>query len=323
MPKIGPIELPERPLLLAPMEDVTDLPFRAMCRRFGADMVCTEFAASEAMVRGVKKTFEKLKIADAERPVGIQVYGHKLESLREAAVMAAGLRPDFVELNFGCPVKKIANKGAGAGLLRNIPLLLEMTRACAKSISLPLTVKTRLGWDGEDKPILALAEQIQDAGAAALTIHGRTRAQMYGGQADWELIGRVKENPRMKIPIIGNGDVDSGPKAEEMFRRYGVDGIMIGRAAIGSPWVFGTIKNYLEAGQEKQYALKEKVQFIKELTAQELELRGPGAIFGMRRHYALAFKGLYNFREMRVRLLQTDEPENVFECLDEIAERWG
>ena len=243
--KIGTIDLGERPLFLAPMEDVTNGPFRLLCKEFGADMVTTEFVSSDALIRFVGKTQAKLSIAEAERPVAIQIYGRDVDSMVEAARICEAARPDVIDLNFGCPVKKVAGKGAGSGMLRNVPLLLAITRAVVQAVKLPVTVKTRLGWDHDSRIIVELAEQLQDCGIAALAIHGRTRSQMYTGEADWSLIGRVKENPRMTIPIIGNGDITTPEKAREAFDRYGVDGVMVGRASIGAPWIFGEMKQYL------------------------------------------------------------------------------
>ena len=239
--KIGNIDLGEKPLFLAPMEDVTDPSFRYMCKRFGADVVTTEFISSDGLIRDAWKSRAKLNIDEAERPVGIQIYGHLVEPMVEAARIAETARPDFIDINFGCPVKKIAGRGAGSGMMRDVPLMVEMTRRIVEAVSLPVTVKTRLGWDEDSKNIVDIALRLQDTGIAALTIHGRTRAQMYRGEADWTLIGEVKRHPDMRIPIIGNGDVDSGPKAAEMFDRYGVDGVMIGRATYGRPWIFREI----------------------------------------------------------------------------------
>ena len=248
--KIADIELGEKPLLLAPMEDVTDPSFRYMCKRFGADVVYTEFISSDGLIRDAAKSLKKLEIDDAERPVGIQLYGHLVEPMVEAARMAEAAGPDIIDINFGCPVKRVAGKGAGAGMLQNIPLMLEITRAVVDAVKIPVTVKTRLGWDANSKIIVDLAEQLQDCGIAALTIHGRTRAQMYTGEADWTLIGEVKKNPRMHIPIIGNGDITTPQRAKECFDLYGVDAIMIGRASFGRPWFFKEVKHYLETGEE-------------------------------------------------------------------------
>ena len=246
---IANISLGDYPLFLAPMEDITDPSFRMICKINGADVMYTEFISSDGLIRDGQKSVKKLDIFDFERPIGIQLYGHLTEAMVEAALMAEEANPELIDINFGCPVRKIANRGAGAGMLRNIPLMIEMTEAIVKAVRLPVTVKTRLGWDDESKNIVEMAERLQDAGIKALTIHGRTRAQMYKGEADWTLIGAVKNNPRMKIPIIGNGDIDSPVKAKEMFGSYGVDGIMIGRATVGRPWIFRDIKHYIEKGE--------------------------------------------------------------------------
>ena len=249
--KIGTIDLGERPVMLAPMEDVTDVAFRLMCKRFGADMVYTEFVSADALIRGVNRSVDKLRVSDEERPVAIQIYGRDIPSMVEAAKLAEAAGPDILDINYGCPVKRVAGKGGGAGMLRNIPLMLEMTRAIVDAVHIPVTVKTRLGWDHEHKIIVELAEQLQDCGIQALTIHGRTRSQMYMGEADWTLIGQVKANPRMHIPIIGNGDITTPERALECFERYGVDGIMIGRASFGCPWIFREVKEYIRSTSQQ------------------------------------------------------------------------
>ena len=259
--KIGNIDLGERPVFLAPMEDVTDIAFRLMCKRFGADMVYTEFVSSDALIRSVSKTQQKLIVSDEERPVAIQIYGRDVASMVEAARICEAAHPDILDINFGCPVKRVAGKGAGAGMLQNIPLMLEITREVVKAVNIPVTVKTRLGWDADHKIIVELAEQLQDCGIAALSIHGRTRAQMYTGEADWTLIGAVKQNPRISIPIIGNGDVTSAEICKERFDSYGVDGVMIGRGSIGRPWIFREVKHYLTTGELEQ--AKEKAADLK------------------------------------------------------------
>ena len=248
--KIANIDLGPRPVLLAPMEDVTDPAFRLMCKQFGADMVYTEFVSADALIRSVSKTEQKLNISDAERPVAIQIYGRDVDTMVQAAKIVEQARPDIIDLNFGCPVKRVAGKGAGAGMLQNIPLMLDITRSVVNAVKTPVTVKTRLGWDANSKIIVTLAEQLQDCGIQALTIHGRTRAQMYTGEADWTLIGETKQNPRIHIPIIGNGDITTPQRAKECFERYGVDAIMIGRASFGRPWIFKEVKHYLETGEE-------------------------------------------------------------------------
>ena len=273
--KIANIELGERALLLAPMEDVTDPSFRYMCKRFGADMVYTEFISSDGLIRDAAKSLKKLEIDDAERPVGIQIYGHLIDPMVEAARMAEAAGPDVIDINFGCPVKKIAGRGAGSGMMRDVPLMVEMTRRIVAAVKKPVTVKTRLGWDEESKNIEEIALRLQDVGIAALTIHGRTRAQMYRGEADWTLIGKVKNNPQIRIPIIGNGDVDSGPKAREMFDRYGVDGVMIGRATYGRPWIFREVKHFLSTGEAlPQPSVAERVAIAKEHLQKSLEIKG-------------------------------------------------
>jgi nifR3 family TIM-barrel protein len=323
--KIGSVILPERPLILAPMEDVTDAPFRLLCKRFGVDLMFSEFVASEAVIRNISATLQKMEIHPSEHPYGIQLYGKDIAAVVESAKIAEEYEPDLIDLNFGCPVKKIAMKGAGAGMLRDIPQLLKMTAGVVKATSLPVTVKTRLGWDEDSKIIVELAEQLQDCGIAALTIHGRTRAQMYLGEADWTLIGEVKNNPRMHIPIIGNGDIDSPQKAKQAFDRYGVDAVMIGRAAIGRPWIFRDIRHYLNTGELLPPQLvSDQVQLVREhvsmSAAGRTEIR---AVRSMRRFFALYFKGLPDFRETRVKLLRAESFEEVSMLLDQIVERWG
>ena len=323
--KIADIDLGEQPLLLAPMEDVTDPSFRYMCKRFGADVVYTEFISSDGLIRDAAKSLKKLEIDDAERPVGIQIYGHLIEPMVEAARMAEAAGPDLIDINFGCPVKKIAGRGAGSGMMRNPDLMVEMTRQIVRAVNKPVTVKTRLGWDEESKNIEEIALRLQDVGIAALTIHGRTRAQMYRGEADWTLIGRVKNNPQIRIPIIGNGDVDSGPKAREMFDRYGVDGIMIGRATYGRPWIFREIKHFLATGEIlPQPSVVERVAIAKEHLRKSLEIKGDHVgILEMRRHLTNYFKGLPDFKATRLKLVTSLDVEELFATLDYVAERWG
>lgn len=323
--KIADIELGDRPLLLAPMEDVTDPSFRYMCKRFGADVVYTEFISSDGLIRDAAKSLKKLEIDDAERPVGIQIYGHLIEPMVEAARMAEAAGPDIIDINFGCPVKKIAGRGAGSGMMRDVPLMVEMTRRIVAAVKTPVTVKTRLGWDEESKNIEEIALRLQDTGIAALTIHGRTRAQMYRGEADWTLIGRVKNNPQIRIPIIGNGDVDSGPKAREMFDRYGVDGVMIGRATYGRPWIFREVKHYLTTGEVMpQPSVTERVAIAKEHLRKSLEIKGDHVgILEMRRHLTNYFKGLPDFKSTRLKLVTSLDIDCLFSTLDEIAVRWG
>ncbi|MDX9696537.1 MAG: tRNA dihydrouridine synthase DusB [Bacteroidales bacterium] len=323
--KIGNIDLGEKPLFLAPMEDVTDPPFRYLCKHFGADVVYTEFVASEGLIRDCKKSIKKLELFDFERPAAIQLYGHQIDSMVEAAKLAEEARPDFIDLNFGCPVKKIATRGAGAGMLRNIPLMLEMTQAIVKSVKTPVTVKTRLGWDDNSKIIVDLAEKLQDTGIHAIAIHGRTREQMYKGEADWTLIGEIKNNPRMRIPIIGNGDINGPESAKNAFDKYGVDAIMIGRATVGRPWIFKEIKDYLQTGQAmKPLTIKEKVELAKLHLQKSIEWKGnPRGILEIRRHLSNYFKGLPNFKEYRIKLVTLLDTTEILNTLNEIAERYG
>lgn len=324
--KIGNIELDAKPLFLAPMEDVTDPSFRAMCKEFGADVVYTEFISSDGLIRDAAKSLKKLEIQEAERPVGIQIYGHLIEPMVEAARMAEAAHPDIIDINFGCPVKKIAGRGAGSGMMRDVPTMVEMTRRIVEAVDhTPVTVKTRLGWDDEHRNIEEIALRLQDVGIAALTIHGRTRAQLYRGEADWTLIGKVKNNPAIHIPIIGNGDIDSGPKAAEMFDRYGVDGVMIGRATYGRPWIFREVKHYLATGEElPQPSVLERVAIAKRHLQRSLEFKGDYVgILEMRRHLTNYFKGLPDFKPTRLRLVTSNSIDELYAILDEIAERWG
>lgn len=320
--KIADIELGERPVFLAPMEDVTDPAFRLMCKRFGADMVYTEFVSSDALIRDINRSVQKLNISDAERPVAIQIYGRDAESMVEAAKRVEEARPDIIDLNFGCPVKKVAGKGAGAGMLRDIPKMLDITRSVVNAVKLPVTVKTRLGWDEDSKIIVELAEQLQDCGIAALTIHGRTRAQMYTGEADWTLIGQVKANPRMHIPIIGNGDVTTPERAKECFELYGVDAIMIGRASFGHPWIFEEVKHYLQTGtplphRSAQWKLDILKQEVLDSVALLDERRG---ILHVRRHIAASplFKGVPNFKETRIAMLRAETQNDLFDIFNNL-----
>ena len=320
--KIADIDLGEKPVMLAPMENVTDPAFRLMCKRFGADMVYTEFVSCDALIRLVDRSMQKLSISDEERPVAIQIYGRDTQSMVEAARMVERAHPDVIDLNFGCPVKKVAGKGAGAGMLRDIPKLLEITRAVVGAVKIPVTVKTRLGWDDNNKIIVDLAERLQDCGIAALTIHGRTRAQMYTGAADWTLIGRVKENPRMTIPIIGNGDITTPQQARDAFDRYGVDGIMIGRASFGRPWIFREVKHYLQTGEllpppSAEWRLDVLRRQVDSSIALLDERRG---ILHVRRHLAASplFKGIPGFRDTRIAMLRADTREELFSIFDTI-----
>lgn len=323
--KIGNIDLEDRAVCLAPMEDVTDQAFRLMCKRFGADMVYTEFVSSEALIRSVNSTMRKLTISDEERPVAIQIYGREADAMVGAAKIVEEAHPDILDINFGCPVKKVAGKGAGAGMLQNIPKMLEITRAVVDAVKIPVTVKTRLGWDMEHRIIVDLAEQLQDCGIAALTIHGRTRSQMYTGEADWTLIGEVKNNPRMHIPIIGNGDVTSAERAKECFDKYGVDAIMIGRASFGRPWIFREVKHYLATGEElPKESFEWYLDVLKEQVIDSVARLGEhGGILHIRRHLAATpiFKGIPDFRPTRIAMLRAETTEELFQIFEEIKTR--
>jgi len=323
--KICNISLPDHPLFLAPMEDITDPSFRMVCKMNGADFMYTEFISSDGLIRDGEKSVRKLDIYDLERPIGIQLYGHLIDAMVEAAMIAEESGPELIDINFGCPVKKIANRGAGAGMLRNVPLMIEMTSAIVKAVRLPVTVKTRLGWDDESRNIVEVAERLQDTGIQAITIHGRTRAQLYKGSADWTLIGDVKKNPRMKIPVIGNGDIDGPLKAGEMFDRHGVDGIMIGRAAVGRPWIFRDIRHFLSTGVLlPEPTVNEKVDLALLHLDKSLEYKeGKRALFEMRRHFSNYFKGLPGFKETRLRLLTSLDIDEIRNILESIRERWG
>jgi len=323
--QIGDINLGEKPLFLAPMEDVTDPSFRYICKHFGADMMYTEFVSSDGLIRDAKKTVKKLEIEDRERPIGIQLYGHLIDAMVQAALIAEQARPDLIDINFGCPVRKIATRGAGAGMLCNVPLMVEMTKAIVQSVKLPVTVKTRLGWDENTKNIVDIAERLQDAGIAAITIHGRTRAQLYTGEADWTLIGAVKNNPRMHIPVIGNGDVNSAEKACEMFDRYGVDGVMIGRATYGRPWIFAEIKQFLQTGElMTPLTIAQKVDIAKLHLTKSIEYKGiPVGVFEMRRHLSNYFKALPDFKQTRMTLVTSMDVDELMKTLDGIVERYA
>ncbi|MDL2231216.1 tRNA dihydrouridine synthase DusB [Porphyromonadaceae bacterium OttesenSCG-928-L07] len=322
--KIAGKEIGEKPLVLAPMEDVTNPPFRKFCKKYGADLLYSEFVSADALVRSIDKSLKKLTIEDSERPVTIQIYGRFIDSMVEAAKIVEEVKPDFIDINFGCPVKRVAQKGAGAGLLRDVPLMIEMASQIVKAVNIPVTAKTRLGWDSENIIIDDVAERLQDVGIQALAIHGRTRAQMYTGEADWEPIGRVKNNPRIKIPIIGNGDIDSPLKAQEAFDKYGVDAVMIGRATVGKPWIFRQIKHYFETGEIlPDLSVAEQIDIIKEQIELSIdwidEIRG---ILHMRRHMAAMFKGLPHFRDLRIKMLQADSVEKLWGIFDEIKDRY-
>lgn len=320
MAKIGNIEIGDFPLLLAPMEDVSDPPFRALCKKYGADVMYTEFISSEGLIRDAAKSVQKLDIFEYERPIGIQIFGNNIESMKQSAEICERANPDIIDINYGCPVKKVAGKGAGAGILRDIPKMVSMTAEIVKSTNLPVTVKTRLGWDDDSKYIVEVAERLQDVGIKALSIHGRTRSQMYKGEADWTLIGEVKNNQRMHIPIFGNGDIDSPQKAVEYKNKYGVDGVMIGRAAIGSPWFFNQVKHYIKHGTEMPpISLAEKVQVVKEHLDFSVKWKGERTgIVEMRRHYANYFKGIENFKPTRMKLVTLDTKEELLEVLNGI-----
>lgn len=324
--KIRNIDLGEKPLFLAPMEDVTDIGFRMLCKRFGAAMVYTEFVSAEALVRNIKSTINKLSIADSERPVGIQIYGRDVESMVEAAKIVEQVSPDVIDLNFGCPVKKVASKGAGSGMLRNIPLLLDITREVVKAVKTPVTVKTRLGWDSENLVITTLAEQLQDCGIEALTIHGRTRAQMYTGNADWSLIKEVKDNPRIHIPIIGNGDITTAEEAKMAFEQYGVDAVMVGRATFGRPWVFKEMNELIKGidGSSTALTIDDKIDILKEqleINVEKIdEYRG---ILHTRRHLASSpiFKGIPDFKQTRIAMLRANTVEELNSILEDCRVR--
>ncbi len=322
--KIGDIELGEFPLLLAPMEDVSDPPFRFVCKQQGADLMYTEFISSEGLIRDAIKSRQKLDIFDYERPIGIQIFGGDEEAMGMAASIVDATNPDLVDINYGCPVKKVVCKGAGAGVLRDIDLMVRLTRAVVRRTNKPVTVKTRLGWDEQSKNILEVAERLQDEGIAALSIHGRTRAQLYKGEADWTLIAAVKNNPRMQIPIFGNGDIDTPQKALEYKNRYGVDGVMIGRAAIGYPWVFREIKHYLQTGNTLPApTFSERLAACRTHLLKSIEWKGTKVgVIEMRRHYANYFKGIPDFKEFRSKLVMAQEPEALFGLLELLETRF-
>lgn len=322
MVKIRDIELGEFPLLLAPMEDVSDPPFRALCKKHGADLMYTEFISSEGLIRDAAKSVQKMDIYEYERPVGIQIFGYDIESMREATRIIEKTNPDIIDINFGCPVKKVTCKGAGAGMLQDIPKLIRMTDAIVKETNLPVTVKTRLGWDNESKFVVSTSEKLQDVGVEAISIHGRTRVQLYKGDADWTLIGEVKNNPRMRIPIFGNGDIDTPEKAVEYKNRYGVDGIMIGRASIGYPWIFKEVKHYMATGEHlPPPGVKERVEAA--IQHLEMSVKWKGETLGiaeMKRHYTNYFKGIAHFKEYRMKLVTSFDLKEIKEILDFVSE---
>lgn len=324
--KIGNIEFAENPVFLAPMEDVTDMNFRVLCKTFGADMVYTEFVSSDALIRHVNKTKEKLAICDVERPVAIQIYGREVDAMVEAAKICEEAQPDIIDINFGCPVKKVAGKGAGSGMMKTPELMVEITREVVKSVNLPVTLKTRLGWDHESKIIVELAEQLQDVGIQALTIHGRTRSQMYTGEADWSLIADVKNNPRMHIPIIGNGDVTTPEICKQRFNETGVDAVMIGRGAIGNPWIFKEVKHYLQSGEKlPTESFSYYLNILKEYIAKNIEETGErGGIIHSRRHLAASnlFKGINDFKKTRIAMLRASSSDELFSIMDSIEKEY-
>ena len=330
--KIGNIDLGEKPVLLAPMEDVTDYSFRKICKECGADMVYTEFVPAEGLVRDASKALAKLRTEEDESPVGIQIYGsdedamvRAAEMAAEAAAVAGGHGSDVVDINFGCPVSKIATRGAGSGMMRDPDKMVRLTKRIVEAVSKPVTVKTRLGWDENSKIIVELAERLQDTGIQALTVHGRTRSQMYKGEADWTLIGDIKANPRMRIPIIGNGDIKSAAGAKNAFERYGVDGIMVGRASFGNPWIFSEIKHFLKTGRELPPPdIKERVRVAKKHFALSLKLKGEvTGVYEMRRHLSTYFKGIPDFKETRIRLVTSLDIAEILDTLDFISDKWG
>ena len=322
MIKIGDIELSDFPLLLAPMEDVSDPPFRALCKELGADVVYTEFISSEGLIRDAAKSVQKLDIYEKERPVGIQIFGANLDSMLRSVEIVEASKPDIIDINFGCPVKKVVSKGAGAGILKDIPLMVKLTESMAKHTHLPITVKTRLGWDDDSIKIVEVAERLQDAGAKAISIHGRTRAQMYKGEANWHPIAEVKNNQRMQIPIFGNGDVDSPEKAKLMRDEYGLDGAMIGRASIGNPWFFNEVKYFFETGKYAEPpSIEDRVEVARRHLEMSIHWKGETqGVLETRRHYTNYFKGIPNFKPLRTRMVTSNDSAGVFEVFDEILE---
>ncbi|MCH8330223.1 MAG: tRNA dihydrouridine synthase DusB [Bacteroidetes bacterium] len=323
MVKIRDIELGDFPLLLAPMEDVSDPPFRALCKENGADLMFTEFISTEGLIRNADKSIQKLDIYEAERPIGIQIFGGEIESMRMATQIVSASEPDILDINYGCPVKNVTNKGAGAAILKDIPKMVKMTSEVVKSTTLPVTVKTRLGWDENSKYVIEVAERLQDVGIEAISVHGRTRVQMYKGEADWRLIGEIKNNPRIHIPVFGNGDVDSPMKAIEMKNRYGVDGVMIGRAAIGYPWVFSEIKHYIKYGEMPEMpSIKKRIDVCQRHLLHSLDWKGTRiGIFEMRKHYSNYFKGIPNIKPYRVKLTMAKTLNEIQDIFGEIYER--
>ena len=325
MLKIGNIELPEFPLLLAPMEDVSDPPFRALCKEQGADVVYTEFISSEGLIRDAAKSVMKLDIYEKERPVGIQIFGANLDSMLKTVEIVEKSKPDIIDINFGCPVKKVVSKGAGAGILKDIDLMVKLTKEMVKHTDLPVTVKTRLGWDHDSIKIVEVAERLQDVGCAAISIHGRTRAQMYKGDADWKPIADVKNNPRMHIPVFGNGDVNTPERAVEMRDKYGLDGAMIGRASIGAPWFFNQVKHFIKTGEHLAApSIAERVEIARRHLKMSIDWKGPVlGVFETRRHYTNYFKGIPHFKEYRMKMVTSDDAKDVFAAFDEVEQKFG
>lgn len=325
MPKIGTIELPDFPLLLAPMEDVSDPPFRALCKEQGADVVYTEFISSEGLIRDAAKSVIKLDIYEKERPVGIQIFGAEMDSMLQAIDIVEKSNPDIIDINFGCPVKKVVSKNAGAGILRDVPLMVKLTEAMVKRTKLPVTVKTRLGWDANSIKIIEVAERLQDVGIQAIAIHGRTRVQMYKGAADWAPIAEVKNNSRMHIPVFGNGDIDSPEAAARMRDEFGLDGAMIGRASIGNPWFFNQVKHFFKTGEHLQPpSMEERVEAARRHLHMAIDWKGEKlGVFETRRHYTNYFKGIPHFKEYRMKMVTSDEAADVFSAFDEVLEKFG
>lgn len=324
MVKIGNIELNDFPLLLAPMEDVSDPPFRRLCKENGADLMFTEFISSEGLIRDAAKSIQKLDIFEYERPIGIQIFGNEIDSMKQATEVTEAAGPDIIDINYGCPVKKVACKGAGAGILQDVPKMVAMTKEIVKSTNLPVTVKTRLGWDDNTKYIVEVAERLQDVGIQAISIHGRTRKQMYKGEADWSLIAEVKNNPRMHIPVFGNGDISSPEKTVEYKNKYGVDGVMIGRASIGYPWIFREIKNYIQTGERLDGpTMMERIEAAERHLKMSIDWKGEKlGVVEMRRHYSNYFRGIPNFKDLRIRLVTEESAEELFSTLEEIKQRF-
>lgn len=323
--KIGNIDIGDFPLLLAPMEDVSDPPFRALCKKYGADVMYTEFISSEGLIRDAKKSKMKLDIYDFERPIGIQIFGNNIESMRRATEICEKAQPEFIDINYGCPVKKVALRGAGAGILQDIPKMVTMTREIVNATKLPVTVKTRLGWDEKTKYIVEVAERLQDVGIKAISIHGRTRKQMYKGDADWTLIGEVKNNPRMHIPVFGNGDIDSPEKVASLRAKYGVDGVMIGRAAIGNPWFFDNVKHFLKTGNHlPPVQIKDRVDVCKQHLKHSIEWKGEVlGIAEMKRHYTNYFKGISHFKDYRIKMITSNNKDEIESLLDEVSVKFN